>query len=457
MTGIPANVNPLTRLEIMRLRFLMPAALLIAAAGCDSTLTTQPADRVPAEQVIVDASSARAALVGAYDALQSLDYYGLGIEMLGDLSADNADHVGTFQYLGQVDRNQLQADNTAVTDTWIAIYDAIARVNLILQKVPNVPGITDAERDQILGEAHFLRALHYHNLVKLWGDVPMPLEPLNSPTEAAAMTRTPKADVYTQILQDLAQAEQLMATPKQARQASLGAVRALRSRVLLYKEDWQGTLDAANSVGAMGYVLAQNFGDLFTDEGTDTPEDIFRVSFTAVEFNEMGYYYLFDGRWEIAPTADLYSAYSASDLRRDLTVGEDDGDYEGTKFPTTIGAEDLHVIRYAEVILNKAEALARLGRLAEAVTEYNAIRVRAGLLPHVLGTDVTSQTDVLNEIWNERRLELALEGDRWPDLVRTGRAMEVLGLSPDRAFQQLYPIPARELIVSTGLTQNPGY
>ena len=69
----------------------------------------------------------------------------------------------------------------------------------------------------------------------------------------------------------------------------------------------------------------------------------------------------------------------------------------------------------------------------------------------MVGTDVTSQTDVLNEIWNERRLELALESDRWPDLVRTGRAMD------DRAFQQLYPIPARELIVSTGLTQNPGY
>jgi hypothetical protein len=441
----------------MRLRFLMPAALLIAAAGCDSTLTTQPADNVPAEQVIIDASSARAALVGAYDALQSLDYYGLGIEMLGDLSADNADHVGTFQYLGQVDRNQLQADNTAITDTWIAIYDAIARVNLILKKVPDVPGLTDSQRNQILGEARFLRALHYHNLVKLWGDVPMPLEPLNSPSEAAAMTRTPKAAVYTQILQDLTQAEQLMTTDKQARQASLGAVRALRSRVLLYKEDWQGALDASSTVDAMGYQLAQNFGDLFTAEGTDTPEDIFRVSFTSVEYNEMGYYYLFDGRWEVAPTEDLYSAYSASDLRRDLTVGEDDGDYEGTKFPTTIGAEDLHVIRYAEVILNKAEALARLGRLGEAVTAYNAVRVRAGLLPHVLGTDVTSQTDVLNEIWNERRLELALEGDRWPDLVRTGRAMSVLGLAPDRAFQQLYPIPARELIVSTGLTQNPGY
>jgi hypothetical protein len=441
----------------MRLRFLMPAALLLAAAGCDSTLTTQPADRVPADQAIVDASTARAALVGAYDALQDLDYYGLGIYMLGDLSADNAEHVGTFQYLGQVDRNQLQADNTAVTDTWIAIYDAVSRVNLILKKVPDVPGLTDAQRKQILGEAHFLRALHYHNLVKYWGDVPMPLEPIASPAAAAQLTRTPKAQVYTQILADLTQAEQLMTTAKQARQASRGAVRALRSRVMLYQENWQGALDAANAVQAMNYVLAPQFEDLFTDEGTDTPEDIFRVSFTAVEYNEVGYYYLFDGRWEIAPTANLYSAYTASDRRRDITLGKDGSDYEGVKIPTTIGAEDLHVIRYAEVVLNKAEALARLNRLPEAVTEYNRIRVRAGLPPHVLGTNVTSQTDVLNAIWNERRLELALEGDRWPDLVRTGRAMAVLGLPANRAFQLLYPIPSRELIVSPGLTQNPGY
>jgi hypothetical protein len=441
----------------MRLRFLMPAALLIAAAGCDSTLTTQPADRVPADQVIVDASTARAALVGAYDALQDLDYYGRDIYVLGDLSADNAEHVGTFQYLGQVDRNQLQADNTAVTDTWIAVYEAISRVNLILQKVPDVPGMTDADRNQILGEAHFLRALHYHNLVKYWGDVPMPLEPIASPVEAAQLTRTPKADVYTQILADLTQAEQLMKTAKQARQASLGAVRALRARVMLYQENWQGALDAATAVQGMNYILAPQFEDLFTDEGTDTPEDIFRVSFTAVEFNEVGYYYLFDGRWEVAPTANLYSAYTASDRRRDITLGKDGSDYEGVKIPTTIGAEDLHVIRYGEVVLTKAEALARLNRLPEAVAEYNKIRVRAGLAPHVLGTDVTSQTDVLNAIWNERRLELALEGDRWPDLVRTGRAMSVLGLPANRAFQLLYPIPSRELIVSSGLTQNPGY
>jgi hypothetical protein len=434
----------------------MPAVLL-AAAGCDSTLTTEPVDRVPAEQSIVDAATARAALVGAYDALQALSYYGRTFEVLGDLSADNAEHVGTFQYLGQVDRNQLQADNTAVTNVWIAIYDAVARVNLILQKVPDVPGLTNAQRNQILGEAHFLRALHYHNLVKFWGDVPMPLEPLDSPAEAAQLTRTPKAQVYTQILADLTQAEQLMTTAKQARQASLGAARALRARVMLYQENYQGALDAANTVQAMSYSLAPVFESLFSDEGEDTPEDIFRVSFTAVEYNEMGYYYLFDGRWEVAPTANLYAAYPATDRRRAITVGKDGSDYEGTKFPTTIGAEDLHVIRFAEVVLTKAEALARLNQLGAAVTEYNKVRVRAGLTPHVLGTDVTTQADVLNAIWAERRLELALEGDRWPELVRTGRAMAALGLPANRSFQLLYPVPSRELIVAPGLTQNPGY
>jgi starch-binding outer membrane protein, SusD/RagB family len=441
----------------MKLRLLMPAVLLVAAAGCDSALTTDPVDRVPAENAIVDAATARAALVGAYDALQALSYYGRTFQVLGDLSADNAEHVGTFQYLGQVDRNQLQADNTAVTNVWIAIYDAVARVNLILQKVPDVPGLTAAQKNQILGEAHFLRALHYHNLVKFWGDVPMPLEPLDSPAEAAQLTRAPKAQVYTQILADLTQAEQLMTTAKQARQASLGAVRALRARVLLYNENYQGALDAANTVQAMGYSLAPLFESLFTDEGTDTPEDVFRVSFTATEYNEMGYYYLFDGRWEVAPTANLYAAYSATDARRSRTVGKDGSDYEGTKFPTTIGAEDLHVIRFAEVVLTKAEALARLNRLPEAITEYNKIRVRAKLAPHVLGVDVTSQANVLTAIENERRLELALEGDRFPDLVRTGRAMAVLGLPANRAFQLLYPIPSRELIVSPALTQNPGY
>ena len=442
---------------IMRLRSLLPALLVAAVLACDSTLATEPADRIPSDRAIVDAGTAHAALAGAYDALQSLDYYGNSLPMLGDLSADNLEHVGTFQYLGSVDRNQLQADNTATTGAWEAIYDAIARANLLIDKVPGLTDMDAEDRDQVLGEAYFLRALHYHNLVKLWGDVPMPLTTVASAEEAAQFTRTPADQVYTQILADLTQAEGLMTDDAQTRQASLGAVRALRARVLLYTGDWAGALAAADAVEGMGYTLAGSFSDLFTEDGTDTPEDIFRVSFSPQEYNELGYYYLFDGRYEAAPTASLDAAFEADDARHGWTMQEDDGDYEGTKFPTTVGGEDFHVIRLAEVMLIRAEALARLDRLDEAVTEYDKLRERAGLDPHVLDVDVTTQQDVLDAIWQERRVELALEGDRWPDLVRTGRAAAVLGIPAERTFQLLYPIPERERVTAPGLGQNTGY
>lgn len=441
----------------MRLRSFLPALALVAATGCDSALQTEPVDRVPVDQAIVDGASARAALIGAYDALQDLTYYGTDFLVLGDLSADNAEHVGTYQFMGQVDRNQLQADNSSVTGMWESIYAAIGRANLLLARVPDVPGLDDEDRNQILGEAHFLRALHYHNLVKYWGGVPMPLAPVASATEAAAFTRSPVEDVYAQVISDLDQAEQLMSDDSQTRQASLGAVRALRARVLLYRADWAGAEAAANDVLGMGYSLAGSYPSLFTADGTDTPEDIFRVSFTPQEYNELGYYYLWDGRSEVAPTADLYESYEPGDVRRDWSIEEDDGDFQGTKFPTTIGGEDLHVIRLAEVMLIRAEALARQGRLSAAVAAYNPLRERAELAPHVLGVDVTTQAEVLDAIWHERRVELAMEGDRWPDLVRTGRAASVLGLPADRVYQTLYPIPASEMVVSPLLVQNPGY
>lgn len=441
----------------MRLRLLLPALILGLAAGCDSVLQTEPGDQRPSESAIVDGPTAHSALIGAYDALQDLSYYGNDFVVLGDLSADNAEWVGTYQFLGEVDRNQIRPDNSAIEGVWEAIYTAIARDNAIIQKVPDIEGVDDTERNEILGEAYFLRALNYHDLVKFWGDVPMPLQPAASPEEAATYTRTPTAQVYQQILSDLDQAGSLITDESQTHQASLGAVRALRARVDLYKGDWQNAVDNADSVENMGYTLASDYSALFTPEGDDTPEDIFRISFTAVDYNEVGYYYLRDGRNEVDPTEDLYDAYEEGDARRDWSVQKGDDYFEGTKFPTTVGAEDLHVIRLGEVVLIKAEALAQLDRLEDAVDEYNKLRVRAGLEPHVFGTDVSTKDEVLAAIAHERRVELAMEGDRWPDLVRTGQAVSVLGIPPDRAYQTLYPIPAREITVAPGLTQNPGY
>src|SRR4051812_11769510 len=142
-----------------RPRALLPVLALAAVAAlsaCDRVLNTEPVDAIPSERQITDSTTARASLVGAYDALQELGYYGRTFLVMGDLSADNAEHIGTFQYLGQADRNQLQADNTAVNSIWTAIYASIARANAIIAKVPALE-MNEQDRDEIVGEAYFIR------------------------------------------------------------------------------------------------------------------------------------------------------------------------------------------------------------------------------------------------------------------------------------------------------------
>jgi tetratricopeptide (TPR) repeat protein len=442
--------------------------LLLAAAGCDNVLTTTPQSNVPADQIIVDSKSALGALNGAYDGLQSLSYYGLDIQLLGDLPADNSTWVGTYQFLGDIENNQIAADNPEVTDMWEAIYEEIDRDNVILTRVPEVTAIDDATKNKVMGEAYFLRALSYHNLVKFWGAVPMPLAPVQSADDASKYTRTPVLDVYTQILSDLDKAATMISNTSNTRHATKTAVDAIRARVLFYRAsvpgasaaaDYQAALDAANKVLAGRDTLTVPFGNLFTANGTDTGEDIFRVSFTAAEYNELGYYWLYAGRTEVRPTKELASTFKAGDLRAPYTFGprtSGSSQLQATKWPTTIGAEHPHVIRLAEVVLIKAEALARLNRLPEAVDEYNKVRIRAGLPKHILGVDVTTQADVLAAIMLERRHELAFEGDRWPDLVRAGLAGTVKDLA-NPGFV-LFPIPSREITTTNGnVTQNPGY
>ncbi len=463
----------------MRIRSFWPALLLAFAAGCDDALTVEPASEVPEEQAITDANGARAALAGLYDALQDGSYYGGELLFFGDLPSDDVDHVGTFTDYGDADANDLRADNTSVLFIWDAIYAAIGRTNQLIARIPAVDGLSDDERNDFVGQAHFIRALAYHDLVKLWEGVPIRTEPPGSIDEASQIARGSEAEVYAQILSDLDQAETLISNTN-TRMATVGAVVALRSRVLLYAENWAGAIAAADEVEALGYDLAPQFSDLFTPSGQDTPEDIFRVSFTPVEFNLVGFYYIsrsFGGRREISPTFGLIDAFgynadpgydpdtlqtlddddnivfNPADSRAAWSIGFDFiGRRYGSKYPTTEGAEHVHVIRFGEVLLNRAEAYTRLNQLDEAIADVNRIRVRAGL-SELDATGMTQQ-QVLDIVWEERRLELAMEGFRWPDLVRTDRAVAVLGIP---VFQTLFPIPQAELDVAPNIAQNPGY
>jgi starch-binding outer membrane protein, SusD/RagB family len=453
----------------MRINTLLVIASGLAASACNGVLDAPPTINVPAATAIIDATGARAALAGAYSGLQSANLYGEVLGDWADLLSDNLRHTGTFDTYAQADKHQLRADNGQVQSTWDDSYNDINRANQILAKVPALTDLSDEEKNEILGEAYFLRALNYHNLVKLWGGVPIRLEPVTTPAEANTIARSSVAEVYTQILADLSQAEQLItAGPEQTRQASLGAAYALEARVKLYQQDWAGAEAAAATVESMGYELANNFKDLFDASGSDTPEDIFRITFTPTDAQTLSFFYLpkaLGGRWEVAPTtgpAGIIAAfdpasggdisqYNPTDERGIWSISLAGSRTWASKFRNPSGDEDIHVIRLGEVILIRAEALAHLNRLPEAVDEYNRLRVRAGLAPDP--TTGLTQQGVLAAIARERRLELAFEGDRWPDMVRTGQAA-AQGVP---ATQLLLPIPQSELDVDTHLTQNPGY
>jgi hypothetical protein len=459
--------------QIMRINKLVLVLSAVGLSACSDVLDVPPTSSVASETAIVDAVGARAALAGAYSGLQANGLYGHTIVDWTEVLSDNMRHTGTFDTYADADNHLLRSDNGTVRNLWNAAYDEINRANQILDKVRNVADLDIGEKDEILGEAYFLRALTYHNLVKLWGGgqlgAPLRLEPVASAAEANTISRATVAETYTQILADIAQAKQLITAGRsQTRQASAGAALALEARVRLYQQDWAGAEAAAASVEALGYSLAPVFSDLFEATGSTTPEDIFRVTFTPTQAQSVSFYYLpkaLGGRYEEAPTtgtAGIIAAfdpasggsiavYNPTDARGKWSIARAGTRTYAAKFRNPTGDEDLHVIRLGEVILIRAEALAHLNRLPEAVAEYNRLRVRAGLAPDP--TTGLTQAGVLAAIARERRLELAFEGDRWPDMVRTGLAL-AQGIP---AAQTLLPIPQAELDVAPNLVQNPGY
>jgi len=454
----------------MRKRLLLLFSA-VALSACSNVLDVPPTSSVASETAISDAAGARAALAGAYAGLQQNGLYGHTIVDWTELLSDNGRFTGTFDNYADADANALRADNASVSSIWNASYDVINRANELIQKVPSVPDLSSGEKDEIIGEAYFIRALSYHNLIKLWGGsgtlgVPLRLEPVPGATQVGDVTRATRAEVYTQILADLAQAGQLISDDSQTRQASLGAVKAIEARVRLYNADYAGAEAAAAAVEGMGYILAPNFSDLFDAEGNDTPEDIFRITFTPTQAQSVSFYYLaksLGGRREVAPTTGASGIIAAFDPASGGNIAnyhptDERGiwsiDVAGTttyaaKFKNPGGDEDIHVIRLGEVILIRAEALARLGRVPEAIAEYNRLRLRAGVATDPL---TLTQAQALAAIARERRLELAFEGDRWPDLVRTNALPASVP-----ATQALLPIPQAELDVSPNIQQNPGY
>ncbi len=428
--------------------------------GCDSLLNDQrPQNSVDPSVVFKDAPGARAAIIGAYDVLQSGSYYSADFLLLPDVHGGNLTHTGTFPSYAQFMNRSILTDNANVTNMWAIIYSGINRVNQIIDKVPGItdPALTPAEKDQIAGEAYFLRAFHYANLVKYWGDVPLKLTPSDSYDPAKIiLPRASVNDVYTQILADLAQAiAKLPANPSNKSRASLGAAHALKSRVHLYRKEYAEAINSATLASA-GYSLVGNFLDVWVVRNTS--EAIFELQFNTVDTNLLSFYLLTSttgGRNEVRPSANLAAAYSATDARRILSSSVDS---RLRYYRAATDDDNVLLLRLAEVILNRAEALIERNTgtdLTDALAFVNQIRNRAGIGNYA---GAVTQAALRNEVFLQRRLELALEGHYFFDLVRTGRAVTTLSSPVWNDNQSLLPIPLREVQASGNvLTQNPGY
>ena len=495
--------------------------LSVAVAGCQNVLDVAPETFSGTTTYFQTPEQMDRALFGAYGALQTT--YGSAVAgpawPMIEMRSDNT----TFE-LNPNNRSQTQqeaiedfsnaAENITTNNGWNTSYNAILQSNTILDRIEGVVYTDAAAKARVIGEAKFLRALHYANLVRWFGDVPLLLHEVQSYEGAFVSVRTPADSVWKVVIADLKDAITKLparaALPAaQAGRATSGAAAMLLADVYMWQKNWQGAVDVLTPVTAMGYSLVPNYADVFEPSKKNGPESIFEVQFTdAVVGEGSGFTPRFlplqsqrvltfgttdnattgGGSWNI-PTRDMLRAYAPGDKRKDASVGyyvsaanradldvvfNDSVPYIKKYWHTYAIAgranDDFPVYRYAETLLNLAESLNELGRTTDALPLINQVRARAGL-PALAGL---SQTAFRDAVFQEERVELAFENKRWFQLVRTGRAVPVMtahgaeiiaysgvlrrsaGTYAVTPQKLLFPIPQREVTVN-GLPQNPGY
>lgn len=453
LTSLVPSVRPLVQASLL--------VGLLLASGCKELLDPQPVQQLADDRAITDAASARAATLGAYDRVQN--YYQLDWPTLGFLPADNVRFNGTLNQYLQLDQNNLSADNLLITETWTYIYQAINSANNLVASLPGLtdPLLTATEKNQLLGEAYFIRALAYFDLARGWGGVPLVLTPTRSKENGQGTRRATLAATYDQVLADLTQAEALLPDATTRNRAGKAAARALRARLHLYRQQWPEAEAAATQVlGNSAYGLVAPYR-AFSTAPFLTSESVLEITFSNADPNTMwnnwfpsalgGQYNFQPVPAAIALLSDPAVGGGRSALLASTTINGAAAIY-GNLYSRSAQRDDpSYVLRVAELYLIRAEARARQGKLALALADLNAVRTRAG----VPASPAATAADLLLAIENERRVEFAFEADRWFDLVRTGRAGAVLGVTDQKKW--VFPIPYNDLVADPDLEQNPGY
>lgn len=503
-------------------KILLAVLPLLFSVSCKkSFLEVNPQGQLTEVQALTDPEAANKLVGGVYNTLY---FGGFDITTVGflwvlatDVASDDADKGSTpsdFGAAGEIDNFTHNANNFIFNNIWKGHYAGIARANRAIDLL-NQSSFDATTKSRLLGEVRFLRGLYYFNLVRFFGGVPKLIR-VPDPSEGNSnefQTRASPAEIYAIIIEDLQFAADNLPlkgdAATQVGRATKGAAQSYLAKVYLYQKNWQKAFDLAGAViGSGKYSLVPDYNLIFREKtdgggGNNNSESLFEVQ-TGVNVGENAVSPLFSngqgarskGGWNDLgfgfnnPTADLANAYEAGDTRKGATIifinptipGNSPGTilWDGFRIPTQDSVENqrysykpyhsaiaespqlsnnkdtkpknIRLMRYAEVLLIYAEAAAMIGNSAEATAKLNAVRTRAKL-----GASTGTQANV----WKERRTELAMEQDRFFDLVRQGRAGAVLR-AHGKAFvdgkNEVFPVPQEQRDLSGGrLTQNPGY
>jgi len=376
--------------------------------------------------------------------------------VMGDFRADNAlmdeDPYTEFDKFGP---NLTVMEDQFFGPFYTALYKSILSANTVIENS------SDATQ---VGEAKFLRALAYFKLTRAFGDVTINLSSTPSTTDGSFLVRQPAADVYNDvIIPDLNDAIAALGTDIVDGRASKFAAQGMLGKVYMQLGNFssaESNLAAVvNGASAAGINLQGNFADIFGVDNDLNSEIIYATQVSSSITDEYGFseFWSWSGGLDTKSLnpldPDLVAAFDASpgDLRRAVTI--DETVMASPKFPQTGGPDhDWIELRLADVILLYAEALNENGNTSAALTELNKVRTRAGLA----NSSASGQVDVRQAIADERRLELAFEGHRWFDLVRTGTVDAEMGESVNSNYH-IFPIPNSEVTAFEEIVQNPGY
>ena len=458
---------------------LIPHFILIFFICSCEVLDQEPESKISTEQAFSTEENAQNAVNGLYNEIQSI--YDWRTQAISDIASDVIQSVDTWDAFNNIDEYRVTSHNSEVEDFYTILYRAIDISNNIISEVPKLNLPVEREND-LLGQAYCIRGMMYFELVRFWGGIPnvygelgvvIRTTPSKGINAESFGSRATLQETYDRVQFDLEQAIELLPETRgdnflDRSRVVKATTRAFLSRFHLYLKNFDRVERYSTEViEDSRYGLVTPYDNIFREKNTE--ESIFEMQYSINDISGLRNWYFpasLGGRGGLAFHDAFFHELTANendDRSKMVAFNDNAGVYYPTKYYLPGNADNTHVIRVAEMYLNRAESRAEMQNIEGAKQDLNKIRNRSGLE----NSSAESKEELLAAIMKERKFEFYAEGHRWFDLTRTGQATTILrelqrknGSQPvslDNPARQVFPFPTSELLSNPNLVQNIAY